>query len=87
MAGIFLSLRRVVPSRYPLADEVERYVGEENGFGRTLDYTVIRPRLQRLYEWSAAELGEPRVATLITAGTPSYAWPAADWQVWQTPPP
>ncbi|HUC00376.1 MAG TPA: hypothetical protein VMS11_11170 [Solirubrobacterales bacterium] len=87
MAGIFLSLRRVVPNRYPLADEVERYVGEENGFGRTLDYTVIRPRLQRLYEWSAAELREPRAATLISAGTPSYAWPAAEWQVWRTPPP
>lgn len=87
MAGIFLSLRRVVPNRYPLADEVEGYVGEENGFGRTLDYRVIRPRLQRLYEWSAAELGEPRAATLINAGTPSYAWPAAEWQVWKTPPP
>lgn len=75
MAGIFLSLRRVVPNRYPLADEVERYVGEENGLGRTLDYTVIRPRPQRLYEWSAAELEEPRAATLISAGTPSSRCP------------
>ena len=25
-----------------------------------LDYAMIMPRLQRLYEWSVQELGEPR---------------------------
>src|SRR6059058_154713 len=60
MAGAFLSLRRVLPDRYPLALDVEHYVADEQRLGRLLDYAVIAPRLQRLYEWSAAELGEPR---------------------------
>ena len=54
MAGIFLSLRRTVPDAYPLPDPLEEYLRAEAGIGRTLDYGVIRPRLQRLYEWSAA---------------------------------
>jgi hypothetical protein len=53
MAGVFLSLRRVLPNRYPLALDVERYVAEEQRLGRLLDYAVIVPRLQRMYEWSA----------------------------------
>jgi hypothetical protein len=58
MAGVFLSLRRVLPQRYPLALDTERYVADEQRLGRLLDYAVILPRLQRLYERSAAELGE-----------------------------
>src|SRR6476469_5413266 len=54
MAGVFLSLRRVLPDRYPLDRDVERYVADEQRLGRLLDYAVIAPRLQRLYEWSAA---------------------------------
>ena len=52
-AGVFLSLRRVLPNRYPLALEVESYIADEQRLGRMLDYAVIVPRLQRLYEWSA----------------------------------
>src|SRR5690349_8001419 len=48
MAGVFLSLRRVLPDRYPLALDVERYVDAEQRLGRALDYAVIVPRLQRL---------------------------------------
>ena len=40
-----------------------------------LDYAVIVPRLQRLYEWSAEELAEPRLLELIRDGNPIYAWP------------
>ena len=61
MAGVFLSLRRVLPNRYPLALDVERYIADEQRLGRMLDYAVIVPRLQCLYEWSAEELGEPRL--------------------------
>jgi hypothetical protein len=85
MAGIFLSLQRVLPDRYPIADDVESYVRQENGFGRLLDYAVIQPRLQRLYEWSAATLELPAVADLIADGNPTYAWPAADRDVWAQP--
>src|SRR2546426_657549 len=51
MAAAFLSLRRVRPNRYPLAFDVERYIADEQRLGRMLDYAVIVPRLQRLYEW------------------------------------
>jgi hypothetical protein len=83
MAGVFLSLRRVLPSRYPLARDVERYIAEEQRLGRMLDYAVIVPRLQRLYEWSAAELGEPRVRELVRDGSPVYAWPFERRHVWR----
>jgi hypothetical protein len=85
MAGVFLSLRRVLPQRYPLALDVERYVADEQRLGRLLDYAVIVPRLQRLYEWSAGELGEPRLLELVRDGSPVYAWPYAQRHVWRPP--
>lgn len=85
MAGAFLSLRRVLPDRYPLALDVERYIADEQHLGRMLDYAVIAPRLQRLYEWSARELGEPRLLELVRDGNPVYAWPFEERQVWRTP--
>ena len=84
MAGVFLSLRRVLPDRYPLALDVERYIADEQRLGRLLDYAVIVPRLQRLYEWSAAELGEPRLLELVRDGSPIYAWPFEQRHVWRT---
>jgi hypothetical protein len=82
MAGVFLSLRRVLPSRYPLDRDVERYVSDEQRLGRMLDYAVIAPRLQALYEWSAEELAEPRVCELVREGNPIYAWPFEERHVW-----
>jgi hypothetical protein len=83
MAGVFLSLRRVLPDRYPLELDVERYVADEQRLGRLLDYAVIVPRLQRLYEWSAQELAEPRVCELVRDGNPVYAWPFEQRHVWR----
>ncbi|HKG24883.1 MAG TPA: hypothetical protein VKB09_04500, partial [Thermomicrobiales bacterium] len=54
----------------------------EHAFGRMLDYGIIQPRLQRLYEWSTAELGEPRVLGLVRDGSPIYAWPFEHRDVW-----
>jgi hypothetical protein len=85
MAGVFLSLRRVLPDRYPLALDVERYIADEQRLGRMLDYAVIVPRLQRLYEWSAGELREPRLLDLVRDGHPIYAWPFEQRHVWRTP--
>ena len=85
MAGVFLSLRRVLPNRYPLELDVERYIADEQRLGRMLDYAVIVPRLQRLYEWSAEELAEPRVLGLVREGNPVYAWPFEQRHVWRTP--
>ena len=84
MAGIFLSLRRVLPDRYPLDRDVERYIGDEQRLGRMLDYAVIVPRLQRLYEWSAEELSEPRLLELIRDGNPIYVWPFEERHVWRS---
>ena len=83
MAGVFLSLGRVLPDRYPLDLDVERYIAEERRLGRVLDYAVIVPRLQRLYEWSADELAEPRVCELVRDGSPIYAWPFEERHVWR----
>jgi hypothetical protein len=83
MAGAFLSLGRVLPDAYPLQDDLERYLVNEHGLGRTLDYGVIGPRLQALYEWSAAELGLPGLCQLVRDGSPIYAWSYADRQVWK----
>jgi hypothetical protein len=85
MAGVFLSLRRVVPNRYPLALDVERYIADEQRLGRMLDYAVIVPRLQRLYEWSAEDLDEPRLLELVRDGNPIYAWPYEQRHVWRRP--
>ena len=82
MAGLFLSLRRVLPHHYPLAGEVESYVAAEQHLGRMLDYSVIVPRLQRLYEWSAQELEESRLLHLVRNGNPIYAWPFEERHVW-----
>ena len=84
MAGVFLSLRRVLPNRYPLDRDVERYIAQEQRLGRMLDYAVIVPRLQRLYEWSAEELAEPRLLELVRDGNPIYAWPFGQRHVWRS---
>ena len=85
MAGAFLSLRRVLPHRYPLAHDVESYIADEQGLGRMLDYAVIVPRLQRIYEWSSEELEEPRLLGLVHEGSPTYAWPFEKRHVWRAP--
>lgn len=84
MAGAFLSLGRVLPDRYPLAGDVQRYIAAEHRLGRLLDYAVIVPRLQALYEWSAEELGEPRLLEFVRDGTPIYAWPVEERDVWRS---
>lgn len=82
MAGLFLSLRRVLPNQYPLTGEVETYLAAEQLLGRLLDYAVILPRLQSLYEWSAEVLNEPLLLDLIHSGAPTYAFPLDHRHVW-----
>jgi len=82
MTGVFLSLR-VLPDRYPLELDADRYIADEQRLGRMLDYAVIVPRLQCLYEWSADELGEPRLLDLVRDGSPIYAWPFEQRHVWR----
>jgi hypothetical protein len=83
VTGVFLSLSRIVPDRYPLKRDVHEYLAEENELGRMLDYGIIQPRFQQLYEWSAEELREPEVLGLVRDGSPMYAWPFENRDVWE----
>ena len=85
MTGIFLHLSRVLPHEYPLRGNVQFYLHAEHGFGRLVDYGVIVPRLQQLYEWSAHELAEPGLLDFVRDGAMTYAWPAEHRRVWLPP--
>jgi hypothetical protein len=85
MTSIFLSLSRVLPDEYPLRDGVETYLDAEISFGRLLDFGVILPRLQQLYEWSARELDAPGLLDCVRDGAMIYAWPFEDRDVWRPP--
>jgi hypothetical protein len=37
-----------------------------------------------MYEWSAVELGEPRLLELVRDGNPIYAWPFEERHVWRS---
>ena len=85
IAGAFLSLGRVLPDRYPLGEDVSEYLAREHRLGRVLDYAVIAPRAQQLYEWPADETREPDLAGLIREGSPTYAWSYEQRYVWRSP--
>ena len=70
------------PKRLSAYRDVEWYIDDEQRLGRLVDYAVIAPRLQRLYEWSAEDLGEPRLLELVRDGSPIYAWPYEQRHVW-----
>jgi hypothetical protein len=82
MAGAFLSLGRVLPDRYPLGDLLSEYLQGEHGLGRLIDYAIIAPKLQALYEWSAGAISEPRLTAMVRDGAPVYAWPYERRDVW-----
>ncbi|BAK33235.1 hypothetical protein MLP_02210 [Microlunatus phosphovorus NM-1] len=88
MTGIFLSLSRILPDRYPLDDDVGRHTAAEHGLGHLLDVGMIVPRLAQLYDWSAYVLRLPRLGRLLdpVSGIPSYAWDPADAGVWRPAP-
>jgi hypothetical protein len=81
----FLQLSRVLPNEYPLRGSVRSYLSAELGFGRLLDYGVIVPRLQQLYEWSAHEFAAPGLLDFVRDGAMTYAWSIQDRSVRQPP--
>jgi hypothetical protein len=85
MTGIFLQLSRVLPNEYPLRGSVRSYLSAEHGFGRLVDFGMIVPRLQQLYEWSAHELAAPDLLDCIRDGAMTYAWSFEDRNVWLPP--
>ncbi len=86
MTGIFLSLSRVLPDRYPLGDDIAPYAQLEHGLGHLLDIGVIQPRVEQLYDWSADELDVPGLRQLLCGQIPCYAWPATDREPWYPAP-
>jgi hypothetical protein len=86
MTGMFLSVSRVLPHRYPLNGELDDYIADEHALGRLLDLGVIVPRLTELYRWTADELRIPDVADLVSDATPVYAWDPHDRKPWAPPP-
>jgi hypothetical protein len=86
LTGLFLSLSRVLPDRYPLRDNLEGYVEQEHRIGRLLDLGVIQPRLNALYQWSATELKIPQLRHLIRSGVPAYATDNTDRSPWNLTP-
>jgi hypothetical protein len=86
MAGAFLSMSRILPERYPVIDDLRTYVENENNLGRLLDYGVILPRLELLYEWSAEDLGQPAVVDWVREGVPSYFSPIEAVPLWRPAP-
>ena len=61
-ADAFLSLRNILPVRYPLDGiTVQEILTAENYVGRLVDYGVILSRAPALYGHVASELNEPRL--------------------------
>jgi hypothetical protein len=84
-ANLFLSLRNILPNRYPLTGiSIGEILDAENYAGRLIDYGIILPRMQALYDFTAADLHEPRLLTLIQDGFPVYAWDYQDRHAWMT---
>jgi hypothetical protein len=84
-ADVFLSLRNILPDRYPLGRlTMQQILDAENYLGRLIDYGVIMPRAHALYAHAASVLNEPRLLDLIRDGWPVYAWPYDQRQVWTT---
>jgi hypothetical protein len=63
---------------------IDRILALENYGGRLIDYGVILPKMQALYDFAAADLAEPRLLGLVRNGFPVYAWPYEDRIAWTT---
>jgi hypothetical protein len=74
--GLFLSVKRVFPDRYPLTGvSVDDLLADERRFFRSVDYGVIGGRIDALYTFAARSVGEPRLEGLVRDGVPAYVWP------------
>ena len=84
-ADLFLSLRNILPDRYPLDGiTLAEILVLENYAGRLIDYGVMLPRIQALYAFAAADLDEPRLLGFVQDGLPAYAWTNDEDHPWTT---
>jgi hypothetical protein len=81
---LYLSLRNILPDTYPIAGQsITEILDAENFAGRLIDYGILLPRAHSLYEFAAADLGEPRLRDFIENGDLTYAWRYDDRFVWE----
>lgn len=81
---IYLSLRNILPDTYPIAGQsITEILDSENFAGRLIDYGILLPRLESLYEFAAADLDVPQLCDFIQDGNLTYAWAYDDGEVWQ----
>ena len=83
--GSSCSCRASCRPEYPLRDGVATYLDAELGFGQLVDYGVIVPRLQQLYEWSADESGCRGLLECVRHGALTYVWLYEERDVWRAP--
>lgn len=80
----YLSLRNVLPDKYPITGlSIIDILDGENFLGRLLDYGILLPRAQLLYEFAASDLEEPCLRDFIESGDPIYAWPYDERDAWK----
>ena len=81
---VYLSLQNVLPREYPLAGRtIDDVLDAEDFFGRLIDYGVMMPRAQALYEYAAADLEQSHLLTFIANGRLVYAWPEDAGDAWE----
>jgi hypothetical protein len=81
--GLFLGLHNQFPEPYPAYGwSMDDLLSEHGRLAQLIDYGLIPPDLTGLYRFGAAALDEPRVETLVSDGTPCYAWPAEERGPW-----
>lgn len=84
-ANLFLSLHNILPDRYPLQDiTLAEILALENYAGRLIDYGVMLPRIQALFDFVAADLDEPGLLGLVRDGLPAYSWINDEHHPWTT---
>jgi hypothetical protein len=81
--GLFLNLHNQFPDPYPPRGwSMEDVVAEHGRLAQVIDLGLIPNDLTELYGFAAADLGEPRIKTLVSDGMPCYAWPAEERAPW-----
>lgn len=79
----YLALRNVLPDEYPLRNQaITEVLDAENFWGRLIDYGVLLPRLQDIYEFAADDLAHDHLRDFVWDGRPAYAWPRDRPEVW-----
>jgi len=75
-----VALPAALPQTTALA--IAEVLAGENALGRLIDYGVLLPHAQTVYELAAADLQEPTLLSFISDGNLIYAWPYEDRQAW-----